>query len=789
MEELEKYTDALKQLGEKKLQEYFDVSVLKLNDFNLVNSFLIYQSVTKSKNLLIYLPNKQTKSQFYIPVILTLSLYEFINNYIDNDTVFEVGDILQRDKKRYRITLINQDQVELKSRDKNNTVINTSIKNLKKNYIVTNTTNLTPKRVKVSFYVYKDFFTKTLKLNDTQGLPSKFKYKSIIITEKKIVDELKKYKINNTKVHKAFPFRYIASTGSVTDNLPIDPMIYIVNSYETARKHILEQGINIENVIFIGANKYQDYILNVSSDIANNKFKNVIFIGSADIPSNAIPNLLKWKWTLTELIHYKYFKPKPIKIEIVSDESFERKVKEFDNLIKSIESKYKMKLTQIYSYVKKLFPITIPNENSRLIKQLDYLLDSFDNEGKEFIEDEFFEIEEYDYEETWKKIYDKFKLLVDYKRTDLKKFERLKNLKKISYLVVPKEYIGIWREETNIKNIISFNEFKELKKRYNQKKFGKPNVVFLGFYGCEHLKEIIYSDFDITLVLYSMEKKLYNYCNDKFLKDTIKNISDKDRKTLTGLSIEQTQSEETVSELLERLFLKNAKKEYKEYDYSNVADSSLNYELEFENRETIILEENKTVLLQTKKGERPEKVKNIKEGDKIRVYENTSKEKLYKIALEADKEGRFTEIENASKIWKRALANCSTKYNSLTDFLTYLQKNGLSITREMTLKNWINIKSDVKFPQRIKDLKVIRKICNSNELNENFEKILSARRLYNGIMIALGRDLSDEISEFIKSKKKGNILERFTEEQINEMINQNAPLKTVKTIKLSNDEQ
>ena len=64
MKEINKYLNTLKQFGEEKLKEYFEIKVLNLNDFDLVNSFLIYQSIANNQNLLIYLPDKQTKSQF-----------------------------------------------------------------------------------------------------------------------------------------------------------------------------------------------------------------------------------------------------------------------------------------------------------------------------------------------------------------------------------------------------------------------------------------------------------------------------------------------------------------------------------------------------------------------------------------------------------------------------------------------------------------------------------------------------------------------------------------------------
>ena len=789
MDNISKYLEILQRYGEKKLKEYFSIEILNLSSFELVNSFLIYQSIAKNQNLLIYLPDKQTKSQFYIPVILTLSLYEFINNYIDNNNIFEIGDILQKDKKRYKITSIGEVYVTMKSNDRYKTKITTTINKAQKEYIITNVTSLTARKVITGFDFYKEFFIKTLNLDDKYGLPSKFKHKSIIVTDKKIVNELKKYKIDNVSIHKAFPFRYIARTGKYSDNIPIDPMIYIVNDYKTAKKYIVDKGIKIKSIIFIGANKYQENELNLSLDIANNIFENVILVGSADIQANSIPNLVKWKWTLPELYYFNYIETRDVAIKIVNDKIFENKLVEFNTLIKKIEQDYNINLNKIYSYLKSIFPIVVPNSNSRLIKQLDNLLDYFKTEAEEYLENEFFEIGEYDYDEIWEGIFEKFKSLIDYKKTDFSKYNLLNSIDKINYLVVPKEFIEIWKEETNFKKVISFNEFKELKKNYNPKEFGKPNVVFLGFYGYNHLKEIIYSEFDITLLLYPIEKESYEYYSNKIKHDTMKNITESDRKKISDISFSQTIAEETVSELLQRLFLKNSDREYREYDYSERIENTLNYKLIFDDGEIAVLEENKTILLKTNNGERPEKIKNIQKGDQIRIYENDSKEKLYKIALDADKQGIFQKIEKSSIIWKKALSKYyKFNFSQIADLLKDLRRNGLSITKEQTLKNWIDIDSNVKFPQKKKDLIVLRRTVNDAEFNENFEEILSARTNYNGIMIALGRDLSDDLMEFIKSKKKGDILKRFSDEQIKEMINQNAPLKRVKSIKLCMDE-
>ena len=53
-------------------------------------------------------------------------------------------------------------------------------------------------------------------------------------------------------------------------------------------------------------------------------------------------------------------------------------------------------------------------------------------------------------------------------------------------------------------------------------------------------------------------------------------------------------------------------------------------------------------------------------------------------------------------------------------------------------------------------------------------------------MIALGRDLSDEIMDYIisNSNNKGKILSKFTNEEIISFVNQSAPLKTIKQIEI-----
>ena len=139
MEDLSKYLEILTVLAKKKLHEYFNTENLPFSDFDFVNSYLIYQTIRdtrKKPNTLIHIPYKGAKHQFYIPTIILLALYNFVDNYLDNITEFNEGDTLQKGRDRYVINRINNDKVVLIKKDRANSKYpNVSIKNLK-SYII-----------------------------------------------------------------------------------------------------------------------------------------------------------------------------------------------------------------------------------------------------------------------------------------------------------------------------------------------------------------------------------------------------------------------------------------------------------------------------------------------------------------------------------------------------------------------------------------------------------------------------------------------------------------------------
>ncbi len=787
MKGVNKYSKILIEFSERKLKEHFKINELGFDKFEIINSYLIYQTIKDSKrkkNTLIYIPDKETKTQFYIPAIYTLTLYNFIDNYIDDSTVYEVGDVLQESGNRYEIIKKSEKGYTLKG---SNSLLKLPNHSQIKNYIII-TSDFNPRRAKLKFNAYKNFFVKVLNIENTKKsikLPSKFKYKSIIVTDKNIVAELNEHKIDGEKIHKAFPFQYVAKSGKQTDNIPIDPMIYIVNDYETARKHILDKGISIRNVTFIGQNKYKEHHLEITEDLNNRKIENCILIGSVDISNNAIPDLYKWKWTLPELDFFNYFTTYTINKVIVENKRVTEYLKEFDCSVKQVENDYGINLKELYKFVRNILPIIIPTSKSRLLTQLDNTLIYFEKEGEDIVETVLDDIGKYDYEDVWNKILEKFELLIECKKESHLKFQKINEFQKIDFLVVPKEYLGIWIEEINprkVRNIISFKEF-------NQLDIHNKTIVFLGFFGYNHLKSMMYNSNKINIILYSQEKEYFDNCFSRLKRETYNELKNSDRKTISEISFNETEKFENIDELIKRLFSQDEEITINP-DYSNVCTTNICKELTFENdTEYLELDENKTVLLKINQRERFEKVKNLKIGDKIRVYDNSSKEELHQVALEFDTDGKFAEIEEFSKLWKNELKTFSLKYDSLNMLLDNLKNKGLSITTESTLQNWIKAESNVKFPQKPKDLLVLKKEINSDYLNENFGEIRKSRSAYNGIMIALGRNFSDEISDYIRIKKKGELLKQFSEQQIQQFVNQNAKERIIKTIKAIDYEQ
>lgn len=122
-----------------------------------------------------------------------------------------------------------------------------------------------------------------------------------------------------------------------------------------------------------------------------------------------------------------------------------------------------------------------------------------------------------------------------------------------------------------------------------------------------------------------------------------------------------------------------------------------------------------------------------------------------------------------------------------------LKKYGLRVL-PATVDSYFNGKR--KFPMYDSDLKAIcflaDEIIPEKKIPQTIFPILKkSKRLYNSTMITLGRNLKQELQQFLKDKTVGEILQKkdFTVDALQEFINKYMPLLTITKIEEVSDEQ
>lgn len=783
------YISSLVNEAKKTLLKEYGIERFGFSEFKLVNAFIVFKAIEKKINTLIKISNKNDRSNFYVPTIFILALQNFFKNYVLGDNEYNIGDVIQ-DKKGNRYKIISLKNGRYKTHNpKNNTIGSFSKKYINKYTIVKG--DLLEGKAKVKFDAYINFFNSIFHVGKI--LPSKFKYKSIVVTNKDIIDNLKDFEYRGLKINKAFPFEYWptssdGSVGNINPNLPLDPMFYIVSEYETASNFILKNSsINIENVFIIGSNKYRNVIPIISNDIRSKKFKNCILIGTEDI--DGIMDLYKWNWTAPEINIFTKTNITPInKVEINYPE-LSKEITITHDQINSIEREYCISIRSLYGIIRKIFSIVGTDSNSRLNNQISTFQHYIEKKIAEIIEDKFFEIGKFEIEEILKSIKYQLKLIFQLVVKKSLKYGALKKIRNLDFLVVPSDDINVWNENLinigfNNSRAISFKEFEYIR-------FDNPkNICFLSFYGYNQLVSMIQSNHKIIILLYDEENKLYEKYHSRYEDIIYNEIQSPDRKKICSINIKKKSKIEQINDLIERFY---NQEQIENVDMGHYSKSYLGvntYQIEYEDGYIQTLESNKNIMLIENNVPRGEKIHNLIPGDTIRVYDNCKKEQLYKMAYKDDSGGRFKQIEYCSNLWKIKFREYyDKKFNNLEDIFNILIQKGISIRNISTLKNWINLYSDVKFPQSIRDLYILKEIVNSSKLNDEFKTVLFCRRLYHSIMIALGRDLSDEIMMYVKNGQKGTNLAKLENEEVKNIVNLNAPKRKIKTIKIVDENE
>ena len=755
---ISEYLAEVEEKSNDKTSRQFDFS-----PFEMVNIYLIRQALKKQEHLWLK-PCDSKITQFYQPLLFAVVIEFFEKNYCDGKkTKPEIGDKYQKGRERYKVTAVNCDHAGMKNAIKLEKIRQSNSSSVLYTCALDDYTKLdnrTEDTNRDTFKPMKSFIKKTL---GVQEIILSFPHRFAIVATKKRFEACFK---NLDK--KAFPYTYIANSGKETKNLPSsESMFFVTSDYETIKKYIFDRDICLDTIIFM-ENKYDDQL---QQDIDRDYFKTAIFIGENN---PGMQRLLQWHWTLPE---YNYFfdnfpqgKIEPIR---VNNEVLTNKIEQFIQYIKQLEKDYSVNLKKISPYTSYILPLIVLSKDSRLKNGVDFLQHSFQRKLEQVLGKEFSNTGA-DYKEINKKLIDDYRVIIE--QIDFKKnaktqaLKQTKQTKKTDYLLMPKgQTLHIWQEEIKClgwlnTEVISSSKFKALEKQ--------SSITILALEDYDFYATVKNSKHRIEWLLYTLEYQQYKKFVARYDKELITEYHSKDRKKLIGIDYPATmcpEMAETVDEVIDRIYDNEpARSEYTTYQ------DHINIRITFEHA-SIELSANTSVILINQNDQALEhKVRDLMIGDKIRIYENKYKEILFDIACKDDRQGKFNEILAHAKLWKDILTKyCKENQNCIDDKKIAEIASDCDVDTS-TVKGWLRSCSKTKFPQNIEPLK--------NILGNDYPQILKSQRSYHSIMIALGRDLSDEISGYIIAKKKGKLLEEFDDNAIKKISEHNMPIRSIKQI-------
>lgn len=795
MEEIKIYTQDLVNKAKKYLSKEYHLEAMKLSDFQAINFFLIDQAINKENNLFIESFDKELPALSQFPAVLSVAISLFFKNFCDNITKYKPGDTLQNAKgEKYMYISFNGKVHYIKDK--------TSVKELTqkqlKKYAIINA-QFSDRKAKTKLTAYKKLYHQIFNISD---VPYQFKYKSAIIMSKKEFDEeIKSQKYINLDIKKAIPMRWISSKGTESwKHIPIDPMIYCVPDYETLEAFVLNKGIEIETLVVIGKNKYKDDVsTKIRRALQNDEILNCIILGSEGF-NDEQSQFLKWKWTFPE---YEYLENKPsgkIKSVEIQDKVYQKNINTLMEFLRDLEKENGIDLSNIKRLRRFLYALVLSkHSNSRNLSQLEYVQHLIKKVAVETIQQDFYELD-LDDEIALSKVNNLIdNIFTDFNNNKLKYLERCKF---INYLIVPDRLIENWKDEfkSNYHEICALKQFKkELPKVKGSKKVLVLSIYNNGLNPNEVLEIAMNSPHRFSFLSYPEEAEVIKNYVAKYENNLIIEYQSKNRKTLTGIDFKMQLNKIVEKKSLEDImdnFYNREKYTNSSYDYES--HKQVNYCINFtEQNDTIVYDGSKTVLLKKNGAWIKTKTYNILPGDTVRIYSNFSKDKLYEIASQEDSNQRFQEIEQMSFLWKKSLSDyfnrkvTRNRYYDKEALLKDLRDNGSHITNSITIAKWLNMNDKERFPHNDKELIAIKNLVNNEQLNQVFIRLLKVKKFYRGIMIKLGRDLSDDVMDYImtEGRNKGVILSNFENSEIESFIKTAAPIRKIERKTITEDEE
>ena len=479
---------------------------------------------------------------------------------------------------------------------------------------------------------------------------------------------------------------------------------------------------------------------------------------------------------------------------------FQEKIDALMTYLSTLEKENSMSLLNVKRLRRFLYALVLAKPNdSRNLSQVEFVQHLIKKVASETIEQDFYDLE---LDDTVAQAQLRLHIDAIFKNFNNNKLKYLERLKFINYLIVPKRLVENWKDEFKGKHhkILSLKEFKELHKNINGSK--KVYVLSLynnGKYYDEVLDFAINSPHRFHFLSYPEEAKVIKTYIDKYDNSLITEYQSKDRKKLTALDfkvkLKEVIENKSLEDIMDGFYTRNDRSE-QTYDYES--HKQVNYRINFQgSTESLVYDGSKTVLIKKNGKWIKSKTYNVLAGDTVRVYNNLSKERLFSIASQEDSNGRFQEVEKMSRLWKESLSRYFTnriekdRHYDKDRLLSSLKAKGSKITNVVTISKWLNKEDKERFPHSDNELRAMKMLFEDEALNRSFVELLKVKRFYRGLMISLGRDLSDDVMDYIVSdgKNTGKMLSKFQTEEIQAFVRSAAPIRTIESKAITEDEE
>lgn len=815
------YLKDLIEHSKQSLNQTFNFQKANFSKFDTINSFLIDQTLKSDrKNILLTTPTKDRVNEFLLPAILTASLNCLAKNS-NSETELEVADILvsKAEGRVSTVKEVNKTSVRILPLG---TIKRIDLENLSDYILISSKYADRLEEVRYSKTRINNFEASKLKeiieyssvlsyYNTTDiKLPLKNKNKVIVVASKNEI---------LPKIPSCIPFQYVNKSGEVYPDTSFDPLLIVVNDFNTAKEFIIEKGIPIDTITFIGDTKYQQSISAISKAYRQQKFNRCIFIGTQDIETGEHFEVLKWNWTLPEIKFFNQQKYQNLTPEIISNAELSEATLRFTNFIAETEKRYEnlINLKRLLKVIRRIYPITAIGNENRIRERANEICVSFESEAEEVFQDEYYNIDT-DYQEDLEQLKSITKNIIDLIKNANAKDNWFKNAADIDYIVVPKSIKKHYEKEIQncfeIKQkgvrLNSFGNIAELLKQPEQNVGGNYTglkdtkiITVSEFFkkepdGKTHLFLSLYSNGIFTDILlqkilsgnhktrilcYTDEAKVMHMYLCAFQKKDETELRSIHRELLCGIKYPETPNinSENIDDWIKHLIGLDEQK------YTRADEQR--FEIVFEDESKAIERESKKVFVDGYE-ELYKEIKQLQKGDRVRIYHNPDKETLHDIIKMTDEKELFTSVDNFSSLWKTALRSYLSSKGFGYHFETLfeeLKENGLSVDKPR-LEYWLKEDCKTKFPMKKRDLLAIIKTTNHPELIRNIQNIFALKTTYSGKLVKAGVEFSEEINTYILTKEKGKMLDWLSDEHIEQIVSDGAPLRTIKAIKIIEEE-